>query len=110
MRLSFSSLLARTSLALALALGAQAGWAQGTAAKPAASAPAKAAALIDLNSASEAELTALNKIGPVRAKAIVDNRPYKRKDELLDRKIISKDVYDTIKDQVIARQKPAATK
>jgi DNA uptake protein ComE-like DNA-binding protein len=67
---------------------------------------AKAAEPIDLNTASEQELATLPKIGEARAKAIVQGRPYKRKDELVDKKIIGKDVYNGIKDSVIAKQKP----
>jgi DNA uptake protein ComE-like DNA-binding protein len=70
-----------------------------------AEAPAKSAALIDLNSASEKELASLKGIGEVRAKAIVKGRPYKGKNELVDRKIIPQGVYDDIREQVIAKQK-----
>jgi competence protein ComEA len=76
--------------------------------KPAATQPAAPKApvgdLMDLNSASEAELASLKGIGEVRAKAIVKGRPYKGKDDLVSRKIIPKGVYDDIKDQIIARQ------
>ena len=68
-------------------------------------APASQAALIDLNSASKAELEVLKGIGPVRADAIIKGRPYKGKDELVQKKILSKSVYDGIKDKVIAKQK-----
>ena len=75
-------------------------------AKPAmAPAAAPQAALIDLNSASSAELDALPGIGPARAAAIIKGRPYKGKDELYQKKIITKAVYDGIKDKVIAKQK-----
>jgi competence protein ComEA len=63
------------------------------------------AALIDINSASKAELDALPGIGPVRAEAIIKNRPYGGKDDLVRRKIIPQNVYDNIKDKIIARQK-----
>jgi competence protein ComEA len=61
--------------------------------------------LIDLNSASEQELAALPGIGDVRAKAIVAGRPYKGKDDLVQKKVISAGVYKKIKDKVIAKQK-----
>ena len=61
--------------------------------------------LIDINSASKADLEKLKGIGPVRADAIIKGRPYKGKDELVQKKIISKSVYDGIKDLIIARQK-----
>jgi DNA uptake protein ComE-like DNA-binding protein len=59
---------------------------------------------IDLNTATETELAALSGIGDARAKAIVKGRPYKGKDELVERKIVPQSVYDKIKDKVIARQ------
>ncbi len=60
---------------------------------------------MDINTASEKELASLKGIGEVRAKAIVKGRPYKGKNELVDKKIIPQGVYDDIKDQVIAKQK-----
>jgi competence protein ComEA len=68
----------------------------------------KSAELMDLNSASESELASLKGIGPVRAKAIVKGRPYKGKDELVQKKIVPQNVYNDIKDQVIAKQDMAA--
>jgi competence protein ComEA len=71
---------------------------------PAAATPAKPT-LLDINSASLADLQALKGIGDVRGKAIVAGRPYKGKDELVQKKIIPQGVYDAIKDQIIAKQK-----
>ena len=59
---------------------------------------------MDINSASEKELATLKGIGDVRAKAIVKGRPYKGKDELVQKKIIPQGVYDDVKDQIIAKQ------
>jgi DNA uptake protein ComE-like DNA-binding protein len=61
--------------------------------------------LIDINSATADELIAIKGIGEARAKAIIRGRPYARKDELVQRKIIPQSVYDDIKDQIIAKQK-----
>jgi competence protein ComEA len=60
--------------------------------------------LVDINSASAAELDKLPGIGPARAKAIISHRPYNGKDDLAQRKIIPQSVYDQIKDKIIARQ------
>ncbi|WP_375453389.1 helix-hairpin-helix domain-containing protein [uncultured Methylobacterium sp.] len=62
-------------------------------------------ALIDLNSATSAELDALPGIGAARAAAIIKGRPYKGKDELVSKKVLPQSVYDGIKDRIIARQK-----
>ena len=70
-----------------------------------ATAPAANAPLLDINTASVEELQALKGVGDVRAKAIVAGRPYKGKDELWQKKIIPKGVYNNIKDLIIAKQK-----
>jgi competence protein ComEA len=77
--------------------------------KPAATtaAPAKAdakVALMDINTASEKELATLPGIGDARAAAIVKGRPYKGKDDLVQKKVLTKKVYDDIKDKIIAKQ------
>ena len=64
-----------------------------------------AAALIDINSATEAELRTIPGIGEAYAKKIVAGRPYRGKNELVDKKILPKAVYDKVKDQIVAKQK-----
>ena len=59
---------------------------------------------MDINTASEKDLATLKGIGDVRAKAIVKGRPYKGKNELVDKKIIPESVYNDIKEQIIAKQ------
>lgn len=49
---------------------------------------------INVNTASEMELDALWGIGPVRAKAIIDNRPYNSIEELKTKANIPQDVID----------------
>ena len=80
------------------------------AATPAAApaAKAKAAAPMDINTATAKQLASLPKIGDVRAAAIIKGRPYKAKDELVDKKILTDDTYAAVKDLIIAKQKPAA--
>jgi competence protein ComEA len=60
--------------------------------------------LVDINSASAEDLDKLPGVGPARAKAIISHRPYNGKDDLAHRKIIPQNVYDQIKDKIVARQ------
>ena len=75
----------------------------------AAPAPSKQGDLVDINSAPKQELDALPGIGAARADAIIKNRPYRAKNELVDKKIIPSNVYDGIKDKIIAKQGTAST-
>jgi DNA uptake protein ComE-like DNA-binding protein len=74
--------------------------------KSPATASQPAGGLVDINSASAEELDKLPGVGPARVKAIIANRPYSGKDDLLQRKIIPPNVYNQIKDKIIARQGP----
>ena len=73
-------------------------------------ADAPKAELMDINTASEKELASLKGIGDVRAKAIIKNRPYKGKDEIVAKAKVPKAVYEGIKDQIIAKQDAAPAK
>ncbi|HUV42932.1 MAG TPA: ComEA family DNA-binding protein [Patescibacteria group bacterium] len=55
---------------------------------------------ININSASASELDSLWGIGEARAKAIIENRPYASVDDLLDKKVIPANVFETIKDEI----------
>jgi competence protein ComEA len=59
---------------------------------------------LDINSASANELKEVPGIGDAYAKKITENRPYKRKDELVSKKVVPQGTYDKIKDQIIAKQ------
>jgi len=61
--------------------------------------------LIDINSASADELKSLKGIGDAYSAAIIKNRPYKGKDDLVHKKVIPEKTYAGIKNQIIAKQK-----
>ena len=56
--------------------------------------------IININSASEAQLDTLPRVGSVTAKKIISNRPYSSIEELVNKKVVSQKTFEGFKDRI----------
>ena len=95
-------------LSAALALVLFSGLAIAQSSKPSATKPAASASasdLMDINSASKDQLASLPGIGDVYSQKIIDGRPYAKKTDLVQKKILPQATYNKIASKIIAKQK-----
>ncbi|NTV50794.1 MAG: helix-hairpin-helix domain-containing protein [Geobacteraceae bacterium] len=62
------------------------------------------AKLVDINTATETELKAIPGVGDAYAAKIIAGRPYANKTQLKSRKVLPTNIYEQVKDTIIAKQ------
>jgi len=110
----FTTLLASAALALTMVAAAHA---EGTSDASKSATPAHTSTKtshtsmpkIDINSASKEDLMKLPGVGDATADKIIAARPFKSKDELVHKKIVTQSEYKKISGHIVAHQEKAAT-
>ena len=98
-------------LIFALSLVSGTAGAQASASSAAGSAMAAAqnmAEKLDINTATLDQLKALPGIGDAYSQKIIAGRPYRAKNQLVQKKIIPQAVYEKIRDMIVAKQPKSA--
>ncbi len=75
-----------------------------SAVKPAAASTNSSSALLDINTATAAQLKSISGIGDAYAARIIAGRPYAAKNQLVSRGVLPANTYNKIKTQIVATQ------
>ena len=70
---------------------------------PVQKAPVKSAAKVDVNTASVDELSRLPGMNVQTAEKIIGNRPYRKLDELITKKVLGKKEFAQVRDYIVIR-------